>query len=389
VYAPSIYSALLLFLLTVIGLYLLVRLEYLLTVLFLAVLLACGIAGPVRRLEEWRLPRALAILVVYLVIFGVLAAIAWYVLPRLVGQANNIAEDLPREIQQAERVQQRIDDLAVDYPILNDLNARLLGAATRASGVVANRVLELPRAIAKAVFSLLSIFTIASLLLVTKERLLGLIVSLMHPRHRQQTWDVLSEIGDRLGAYLRAKVIVMVIVGTLIYLTLFFLGSSYAVLVAIFAGIFEALPRIGPWVGRFAIVLALLPLGWEKVAIGLVAHVVIENLKGYVLSPVIESDQVDIHPLTAFIAIIAGGLLLGWLGAFIAVPVAAIVQVVVDDVLIPWRRSRLAPAELEFAAVEQPSPPQPPSPARGRGGSTDGETARLPLSRAPGEGVGG
>jgi predicted PurR-regulated permease PerM len=305
------------------------------------------------------------------------------VLPRLVGQANSIAEDLPREIQQAERVQQRIDDLAVDYPILNDLNARLLGAATRASGVVANRVLDLPRVIAKAVFSLLSIFTIASLLLVTKERLLGLIVSLMHPRHRQQTRDVLSEIGDRLGAYLRAKVIVMVIVGTLIYLTLFFLGSSYAVLVAIFAGIFEALPRIGPWIGRFAIVLALLPLGWEKVAIGLVAHVVIENLKGYVLSPVIESDQVDIHPLTAFIAIIAGGLLLGWLGAFIAVPVAAIVQVVVEDVLIPWRRSRLAPAELEFAAVSTTvAPPQT---------NTPPATQRLPLSRpaAPGERAGG
>jgi predicted PurR-regulated permease PerM len=123
------------------------------------------------------------------------------------------------------------------------------------------------------------------------------------------------------------------------------LGSPYAVLAAIFAGTVEVLPRIGPWIGRAAIVLAAAPLGWRAVAIAVVAHVVIENIKGYVLSPVIEGSQVDIHPLTAFIAVIAGGLLLGWIGALVAVPAAAVIQVIVEDVLIPWRRRRVALAE--------------------------------------------
>ncbi len=70
----------------------------------------------------------------------------------------------------------------------------------------------------------------------------------------------------------------------------------------------------------------------------------------------VEADQVDIHPLTAFIAIIAGGLLLGWLGALIAVPAAAVVQVLIQDALIPWRHSRLAEAERLFAVG--PIPPE-------------------------------
>ncbi|HEV2065611.1 MAG TPA: AI-2E family transporter, partial [Thermomicrobiales bacterium] len=75
---------------------------------------------------------------------------------------------------------------------------------------------------------------------------------------------------------------------------------------------------------------------------------------GYGLSPLIEGSQVDIHPLTAFIAVIAGVLLLGWVGALVAVPAAAVVQVIVEDVLIPWRRRQVELAERAFAVSTSP-----------------------------------
>ncbi len=355
VYMPSIYMALLLFGLTVVGFYLLIQLQFLLILLFLSVLLACGVARPVRRLEQWGLPRSLAIGLVYLGILAVFAGIGWYVLPRLVGQAVNIAQDLPNRIEQTEQWRRRVEELGRDYPILERLDARLAAIASGAGEDLAVRLMDMPRAFAKGLFSLLTIFTLAFLLLMTKDRMLDLLLSLFHPRHRATTRRVLDEMGVRLGAYLRSKIIIMVIVGTLVFATLFFLGSPYAVLVAIFAGAFEALPRIGPWIGRFGIAVAVLPLGWEKVAIAMVAHVAIENLKGLFLGPIIEGNQVDIHPLTAFVAIIAGGLLLGWMGAFIAVPAAALVQVIVEDVLIPWRHRQLAAAEQEYF-VGPPAP---------------------------------
>ncbi len=383
-YASSIYAALLLFGLTAIGLYLLVRLQFLLILLFLAVLVASGIAGPVRRLERLGLRRGLAILVVYAVIAGVLGLISWYVLPRLLGQAVDIALDLPRRLEDARQVQERVDELSQDYPILRDLDARLLALANNAGAEVTARLLAMPGAIAKALFSLTSIFTIAFLLLMTKERLLILVLSVTHPRHRPQTQRVLAEMGERLGAYLRAKVIVIVIIGALVWVTLFFLGSDYAILVAIFAGLMEALPRIGPWIGRAAIFLAVIPLGWEAVVVAMIAHVVIENLKGYVISPLVESGQVDIHPLTAFVAIIAGSLLLGWLGALIAVPIAAVIQVIVEDVVLPWRRAQLAAVEEAYAV----GPPTP-EPIGGHGtwlpgdGAGDGAAVSPPPAAAP------
>lgn len=233
---------------------------------------------------------------------------------------------------------------------------RLLEIAGGFGSTATGFLINLPSLVAKAVFGVTSILTFAFLFLMTWDRLKTLILSLVHPRQRDITDHVLQEIGARLGAYLRAKVIVMTIVGTWVYITLILLGSPYVVLAAIIAALMEAIPRIGPWIGRAAIVLAVIPLGWQAVVIAVLSHVVIENIKGYGLSPLIEGSQVDIHPLTAFVAVIAGGLLLGWVGALVAVPTAAVIQVLVEQVAIPWRLRQLAlvKAEKDKGTVSSP-----------------------------------
>ncbi|MBA3644423.1 MAG: AI-2E family transporter [Chloroflexia bacterium] len=377
--APSIYAALVLFGLTVGAVYLLFRLQYLLTILFLAVLVASGIAGPVRRLERLGVPRAVAILAIYVVLGGMLGGLIWYVLPPVLGQAASASADIPKRLRDLRELQGRVAELSIDYPIIETLEVRLIDIAANAGNAFTNWLIGLPEAVAKVLFTLVSVLTIALLLLVTKERLLDLILEMIHPRHRATTQRVLAEMGVRLGAYVRAKLIVIVVVASLVYGTLVVLGATYAFLVATFAGMMEALPRIGPWLGRIAIFLAVLPLGWRAVAIAMVAHVIIENLKGQVISPLIESDQVDIHPLTAFVAIIAGGVLLGWLGALIAVPVAAALQVVVQDVVIPWRRNRLASAESIYVA----GPPLPESDEANGSNVIEAEVGAEPRHRGP------
>ena len=71
------------------------------------------------------------------------------------------------------------------------------------------------------------------------------------------------------------------------------------------------------------------------------ASILIQNLQGYVISPLVEGDQLDIHPLLVFVAVLVGAALGGAIGAFVAVPAAAIVDLVVREVVIPWRRAQL------------------------------------------------
>ena len=83
----------------------------------------------------------------------------------------------------------------------------------------------------------------------------------------------------------------------------------------------------------------------------IIASVVIENLKGYVISPFVEGDQLDIDPLVVILAVLAGGALLGPIGALVAVPAAAAVQVFCEEVLIPWRRRQIEEGELVLPAA--------------------------------------
>jgi predicted PurR-regulated permease PerM len=73
---------------------------------------------------------------------------------------------------------------------------------------------------------------------------------------------------------------------------------------------------------------------------------VIENAKGYAISPWVEGEQLDIHPLLVFVAVLCGATLGGFAGAFIAVPLAAIIDLFVRDVVIPWRRRQVTEAPL-------------------------------------------
>ena len=74
----------------------------------------------------------------------------------------------------------------------------------------------------------------------------------------------------------------------------------------------------------------------------ILASILIQNLQGYVISPLVEGDQLDIHPLLVFVAVLVGASLGGAIGAFVAVPAAAIVDLVVQEVVVPWRRARLS-----------------------------------------------
>jgi predicted PurR-regulated permease PerM len=93
--------------------------------------------------------------------------------------------------------------------------------------------------------------------------------------------------------------------------------------------------------------------GWRTLILVVILSLIVENLKGYLISPAVEGTQLDIDPLVVVLAVLSGAALLGPLGAFIAVPAAACVQVVCEEVIIPWRRAQLGEAE--------PGEPQPSS----------------------------
>lgn len=356
--ALPIYYALVLAILTFFAIQLLLRLEDVLLVLFISVLFAATVSRPAALLERFKIPRLLAALVVYLFAFAVVIAAGWYVLPPLFRQIAELSGNIPDYVDRFEGLQERYAELQAEYPTLTAFDSQVEGLAGRIASGVGDRLSTLPTMLFSLIYDAFSVFFISLLLVTTRTRLLDLILSMVAPKHRDTTRDVLTKMWVRVGYYLRAKLIVMAIVGGLMYGALWVIGVEFPLLLAIVVALGQLIPRVGPWMARIPLLAIAALQGLPTLGIVFAASVVVENLKGYVISPLVEGDQLDIHPLLVFVSVLVGGALLGLAGAFIAVPAAAMIQVLFEEVIIPWRKRQLGetlpdpetPAPVEQAA---------------------------------------
>jgi predicted PurR-regulated permease PerM len=165
------------------------------------------------------------------------------------------------------------------------------------------------------------------------------------PHRREHTVAIIDTIWERIGAYVRAKLIVMTIVGVLMYFALIALGVPFAVPLAVIVAFGEIIPQIGPWIGRIPLLAVAAFEGPEIFGLTFLASFILENLKAYVISPRVEGEQLKLDPLLVLIAVLAGGTLLGAAGALVSVPFAATLQVLYDEILVPWRRAQIVEDE--------------------------------------------
>ena len=344
--AKPIYLALLLAILTWVALQALAELTHVLLILFVSILFAAALTGPVARLERVGVPRAISVVLIYLVSLAVVVGILWLVTPRLFDQVANLGDRAPEYAERYGELRERYEALRDDcssLPSFDQQVERLGRSILERAGDIA---VGLPSSVFELFLDALSVFVISMLLVTNRERMMGFTLTLVHPTDRDLVRGLLEKMWMRVGAYLRAKIIVMAIVGAITYVALLAIGVPFALVLAIIVALGEAIPRAGPWLARVPLLGIAALEGWQTFALTFAASVVIENAKGYFISPFVEGEQLDIHPLLVFVAVLCGAALGGFAGAFIAVPLAAIIDLFVREVVIPWRRRQVTEAPL-------------------------------------------
>jgi predicted PurR-regulated permease PerM len=340
--AIPIYLGLLFAILTVVAVVTLFMVRHVLLVLFVSALFAAALTGPSEWLHRrFRLPLGLAAVVIYIAAFAVIVGIGWIVVPPLLGQVVEFADRAPEYADRYEGVRETYAELRDDFPALPPFEEQLSRLGDAILDRAGNRAAALPGNVFSIFIDLLAVFFISLLLLTNRMRIRDFVLSLTSPDHRRRTGLVLDRTWLRIGGYLRAKVIVMAIVGVLTYISLITIGVPFAIPLSVIVAFGELVPLVGSWLARIPL-LAIAALDSPRtLVLTFLASIVIQNLQGYVISPVIEGDQLDIHPLLVFVAVLMGAALGGALGAFVAVPAAAILDLVVREVVVPWRRAQL------------------------------------------------
>lgn len=324
-------------------LYLLGRVARPLALVVLGITLAAALAPIVNWLCR-RLPRALAILIVYVVLLLVVVAIGAVVIPPLVEQAEQVISLAPAAANQVQNWLQGIGWLR-QINLINLLSSQIASFGTG--------LLALPLAIFSSLFDIVVILFISLYWLILAPSMHRFGLSLFPQEHWPAVEGLFIDMGAAMGGYIRGTAINGAIIAVLSYVGYSIIGVSYPIVLALLAGLFEFIPTLGPLLsGVIAIGVALLQSP-TKALIVLIFAVVLQELENHILVPNIMRSQTNTSPLVVIIALLIGTTLGGLIGALVSIPLAGALQAFAVRVVAPEVRRRTgAPPPAEAATVE-------------------------------------
>lgn len=303
---------------------------------FLALVIAAAIHGPVAALQRRGVPRIGAVIIVYLALIAVVALMLAIIVPPLLAQARELTTDLPGLLGE---LSARLNTVLAQLGLSSggNLVEFLLAQLGSVGGVLA----RIPGVIVGFLAALLLITFLSALMVLERERAREWLMRFVARDDRPVLDRLLEKAGTRLGAYVRGQLLIMLVTGVGSWIGLTLIGVPFALPLGIFAFLTEAVPIAGPVIaGVVMIAVAFIESPVHALAT-LVLVIIIQQAESLVLVPVIQGRLISISPVVALLAVLAGSAIGDIPGAILAIPIVAIAMVVIDDVILPWRRHQI------------------------------------------------
>jgi predicted PurR-regulated permease PerM len=331
--------------LSVILLWVAFQVREVLLLIYISGLFAMGFSPIVRLIERQRLlpigsrrfPRWLAILVLYLFILGVITAIGFMIFPPLAKQAQEFWAAAPVML---ERGFQNAQDWLISKGILTEQltlrqaveRADVASGSEKAVGTVFNAIMG----VVGGLFGLFTILVLTFYFLVEAGNLRQALLQLF-PRTVRPRVDAASrDITLKISAWLGGQLLLGLTIGVTSAIGLWLIGVPFFYVLALISGIGEMIPVVGPILAAIPAVAVAATVSYNKVLLVIVFFVIQQQFENHILVPKVMERQVGVSPVTVIVALLIGGNLLGIAGALLAVPTAAILQVLFAQ----WMKAR-------------------------------------------------
>ncbi len=317
-----------------------------------AFLLAYLFSPIVEKLDRW-LPRWLAIAVVFIGIGIVLTWAVWFVVPLVWKQLIYARDSIPAgihwvnytllpwvsqtfNVEHMELDTDQISKVVMDYVqtnySANSIQAMLLKIAQSGLSFISigGTIVLIP--------------IIAFYFLLDWNRMLESLKQLIPRHYEQSTLKIVNECHGVLGAFVKGQFLVMFLLGVVYAVGLQLIGLEVGLIIGMIAGLCSIIPYLGFGVGIIAAMIAAFfqfGLDWTHLILVLVVFGVGQIIEGYVLQPFLLGDKIGLSPVAVVFAVLAGAQLAGFLGMFIALPVAAIIVVLLKHLVANYQQSPL------------------------------------------------
>ncbi len=328
------------------GLWLLIRLWPVLLALVAALLVAGTLSPAVRWLEERRVGRGTAIAIVFTTFFVFAVFVAALAIPTLVAQATSLLDQEP--VLRAQ-LADRLERAHLAGPLVTWLRGLAPDALARAVGAKAFEVSV--RAFETIAYGLSALF-LALYLLIDRDRVRGGLFAVVPRSHHIRLSRIVMNLETIVGSYIRGQMVTSLLMAVFTFVLLTACGVENALALAVLAGLADVLPYIGPVLSVGPAVLAALPHGPGVTFAVLGLMVAYEEFESRVLIPRIYGRALRLPSSVVLFALLAGGTLMGILGALLALPVAATVMMLVEELRVELPGEQEGTADTDLRAAD-------------------------------------
>lgn len=325
-------------LLVVLGFLILLAARNVLVGIFLGVMIATGLRPVMARLQQARLPRPAAASLALALLLAIVAGVAWLVVPLTIQQVRALSEALPQLLDDL-RAGLASSRLALVRQIGAQLGAVQLPVGGAAGGAMASAAAWLTAAAPQIGHA--AVFTISTLLftyywLLYRDRSIAGLLLMLAPERREAARRLWEQIEERVGAFVRGQITLGVVTGVCSLVGYWLIGLPYALVLALIAALLEFIPFLGALLASGLAVAVGLSVSNELGLMALLAGLIIQQIENNVLAPRIMAHAVGVSPVVTLLAFVGFTALFGPLGGFVAVPLAAALQLL----FVAWADSQ-------------------------------------------------
>lgn len=307
-----------------------------LSILLVAFFLALALDPVVERLLNRGVPRPAAVTAVFTGLLVVLGLIGWLVLPTAITQGSALAQQTPQYL--LDLLDTRwVRQLDQRYDVIDRLQGELSAKLTDQQFIqgVLDGLLGAGRAVLTGTFQVLTVLVLTLYLLISLPRVKHATYALVPASRRPRVESLSEEIMRRVGSYAAGQVMIATLNAVLSWVLMRVVGVPYAAALAVLVGLLGLIPMIGATLGAAIVTLVAFFDEPRSALVVVIYYVVYQQVENYVVAPKVMQRTVSVPGVVTVVAALAGGALLGVLGALLAIPVAAGLLLIYEEVLVP------------------------------------------------------
>lgn len=313
--------------------YFLFLLNEVILIFYVALIFAAVIDPWADLAEKYKLPRGLAVVVVYVLLFGILSLSVILLIGPLTDQFKELVDSFPAIWQKISQILFYFRSYSIEHGFYRQLEEAVSGINLNL-GVGAGGIITFAQNIFQGFFSFFLVLILTFFLVNSRGFFREFLKSVMPEAHHASLNLIFERIQAKIGGWVRGQILLCFIIFAFVYAGLLLLGVKYSLVLALFAGVTEFIPYLGPFIGAIpAVIIAFFHSPILAFWV-IILYTIVQQFENNILVPKVMQKTVGLNPVYSILALLIGAKIAGVVGLILAIPTATIISVIAQELVV-------------------------------------------------------